>query len=98
MKIKQYKLQGEVWIYPGDMAWHFVTVGKKESKEIKESYKGARRGFGAIPVEVKTGSTVWQTSIFPVKDGTYILPIKAIVRKKEGVFDGDMITLELRIR
>lgn len=98
MKAKQYKLRTEVWIYPGDVAWHFVTIDKKESKEIKEGYKGIRRGFGSIPVEVKIGNTVWETSIFPVKDGTYLLPIKAIVRRKESIFDGDNIKIAFTIR
>jgi len=96
MKSKQYKICAEVWVYPGATAWHFVTVGKKESKEIKEKYGKVRRGFGSIPVEVTVGETRWKTSIFPnSRDGTYILPIKAQVRKEEEIYEGDKIKLAL---
>jgi len=104
MKPKQYKIRSRVWLYPGmapstnsgQGAWHFATVDKKESKEIKETYRKHRRGFGSIPVHVTVGKTNWKTSIFPSKDGTYVLPLKAIVRKKEDIFEGDTITLALR--
>ena len=75
--------------------WHFVTVDEKNSKNIKEKCGKVRRGFGSIPVEVTVGETNWKTSIFPNKDGTYVLPIKASVRKKEGIFDDDTISLTL---
>jgi len=63
--------------------WYFVTVDKKESKEIKEKYGKVRRGFGSVPVGVTVGKTSWKTSVFPNKSGTYDLPIKALVRRKE---------------
>jgi len=75
--------------------WHFATVDKKEAKEIKETHGKVRRGFGSIPVNVTVGKTSWKTSIFPSKDGTYILPVKASVRKKEGIFEDDTITITL---
>ena len=91
MKPKQYKIRSKVWLYPGMAGWHFATVGKKETKEIKETYGKRRRGFGSMPVQVTVGETNWKTSIFPSKDGTYVLPLKANVRKKEDIFDSDTI-------
>ncbi|MFC1733311.1 DUF1905 domain-containing protein, partial [candidate division KSB1 bacterium] len=52
--------------------------------------------FGSVPVEVTVGGTTWETSVFPnSKDGTYILPVKAPVRRKEGIYEGDKIKLIL---
>jgi hypothetical protein len=41
----------------------------------------------------------WKTSIFPDnKTGTYLLPLKADVRKKEKIGAGDTIMLSLEIQ
>jgi hypothetical protein len=88
-----------VWIYPGDAAWHFVTLERTLADKVREWEKGKpRRGWGAVRVAAKLGKSAWETSIFPVKqDGTYILPIKASVRKAEGVLAGDVFSIALTI-
>ena len=91
MKPKAYKIKATVWLYPGENAsWHFVTIPKKESAEITEQYKEFKKGWGSLPVEVTIKKTTWKTSIFPDrKSGTYLLPLKALIRKKEGLGAGD---------
>ena len=54
-------------------------------------------GWGMIPVRVRIGGTVFETSLFP-KDGRYVVPVKDIVRKAEGLAEGDVVTVELAIR
>lgn len=90
----------EVWLWPGEMsAWHFASVPKKISEKIRKSRAGMkRRGWGSVPVTATIGETKWETSIFPDKKaGTYLLPLKASVRKKEGIFDKGTISLSLLI-
>jgi len=92
-------MEGEVWLYPGPTPWHFVSVGKKESAEIKEGCGPKRRGFGSVPVIVTIGKTSWETSIFPDKQsGTYLLPLKAEVRNRESIGEGDTIMFSIEIR
>ena len=88
----------KVWLWPGDMAaWHFVYIDKATSGKIKAVHKGPRRGFGAVKVSVVVGKTVWKTSIFPdKKSGTYLLPLKAAVRRAEGIVSGDSIAFTIR--
>jgi hypothetical protein len=87
-----------VWEYPGMAGWHFVTLPKKASAEIKRRFAVKRPGFGSIRVEATVGKTTWKTSIFPdSKAGAYILPIKAQVRKREGILKGKAIALSLFI-
>lgn len=75
-------------------AWFFVDINKTLSKKIKaEKRMPKARGFGSIRVRVTIGKTTWPTSIFPTKEGIYVLPIKASVRKKEGIADGDTVTV-----
>ena len=69
------------------------------SAEIKEKFGAKPRGFGSIPVHVTVGKTSWETSIFPdKKSATYVLPLKAAIRKKEGIYAEDMITFTIEIR
>ena len=58
---------------------------------------GKRRGFGSVKVTVALGTSRWQTSLFPNKDGSWFLPIKKPVRVAEGLVDGDEIEVELEL-
>ena len=49
-------------------------------------------------VNATIGATTWETSIFPdTKSGSYLLPVKAEVRRREGVEDGDAVTVTLEL-
>lgn len=95
----KYNLRSEVWLYPAQTAaWHFISVPKKESEEIKKKFGKNAKGWGSFPVEAAIGRTKWKTSIFPdKKTGTYLLPLKALVRKKEGVSAGDKVSFSIRL-
>jgi hypothetical protein len=96
--MKNHKFTTKVWIYPGVAAWHFVTLPQTLSKRIKTTFAGLERGFGSFPVKVCIGATSWSTSIFPDKKaGSYFLPLKAIVRKKEFIKAGQTITVSIKI-
>ncbi len=106
MPHKIYKIRAAVWLYPGTIQrgsgqvapWHFVTVPKKESAEIKSKFGKSAKAWGSIPVQVTAGKTSWKTSIFPErKSGAYLLPLKSEVRKKEGIRNGNKIALFVKI-
>ncbi len=97
MKTIPVSIKAKVWLYPGDAAWHFITVPLNESETLKEMFIWPRRGFGAIPVNVTVGSTNWKTSIFPQKAGTFLLPIKKEIRKVEGVYEGDLVKITVEV-
>ena len=94
-----YKIKSEVWLYDGPSAWHFITIPKRQSDEIKKKFGGKRRGWGSIPVKITLGRTSWKTSIFPdTKAGAYFLPLKSDVRKKEDIQAGDSVSFSLEIK
>ncbi len=98
MRKHHYQLKNKVWLYPGMAGWHFVNVPKKQSDEIKKLYGTLTRGWGSVPVTATIGSTSWNTSIFPdKKSGSYLLPLKAEVRKKEQISSGNIVTFTLEI-
>jgi len=49
-----------------------------------------------VPVEVRIGGTRWRTSLFP-KDGGYVVPLKDLVRRAEGIDVGDAVTVHLAV-
>ncbi len=94
-----FKFKSKLWVYAGPSAWHFLSVPKKLSGELKNRYNDRTRGFGSLPVKIKIGDTQWRTSIFPdSKTSTYLLPVKLAVRKKENIFEGSMVSCEISIR
>lgn len=92
----ELKFSGDVWFWRGPSPFHFVTVPKKESLRIKSVSPSVTYGWGMIPCEVVIGSTKYTTSLWP-KDGGYILPIKAAVRKAESIDVDDHVKITLFI-
>lgn len=91
-------MRATVWQWRGKGAWYFVTLPKSEADQIKAATLGRRRGWGSVPVVVTIGKTVFKTSIFPEKkSGSFLLPLKAEVRKKEEIADKDTISFNLSI-
>ena len=87
-----YAVKSKVLLYPGMSGWHFVSIDKKTSDKIRKTQIGKKRiGWGSIPTNITIGKTTWKTSIFPSRDGTYLLPLRAEIRKKEAVYEGDTI-------
>lgn len=86
-------------MYQGHAAWCFVTVPKKTSAIIKKKFDAKRAGWGSIRVAVTAGKTSWETSIFPDStSASYVLPLKAAVRKKEQIITGRPLSFQLTIR
>ena len=101
MITKNYEFESKMWISGGgtQSVWHLVSLPRNYYLEIKEMYGCSRRGFGSIPVTVTIGNSIWQTLIFPSKElKTYILPIKASVRKAENLNLGELISYKLEIK
>ncbi len=96
----KHTFTAKLWIYPGGTAaWHFITVPKILSGTLKKKYGKNARGWGSLPVKVTVGKTIWQTSIFPdSKSGTYLLPMKALIRKAEGLDAGDSVEVSIIVR
>lgn len=97
--MKAYTFHEEVWLYPGETAsWHFISLPKELAESIRAKHGSTAKGWGSLPVEATIGKTAWKTSIFPdKKEGTYLLPVKADVRKREGISAGDMVQVALSV-
>ena len=84
-------------------AWFFVTIAGDAADGIRMAamsgqWLDGRKGFGSARVEAVIGDTRWKTSVFPHKEsGGWILPVKASVRKAEGLTEGDRITVTVSL-
>lgn len=92
------EFEGDVFLWDAreDSAWFFTAVPPELSEEIREIPR-PYRGFGAVRVRARVGSTEWQTSIFPSSDGTYVLPLKKAVRDAEGLVEGGTAVVRLDV-
>jgi hypothetical protein len=88
---------GELWYWRGPSPYHFITVPEEECVELRALSPVVSYGWGMIPVRVRIGESVFETSLFP-KDGGYVVPIKDAVRNEEGLAEGDIAMVGLAIR
>jgi len=84
----------------GKAAWFFVTIGGENAEALAATalmrrLEGQGRGFGSIRVRATIGDSRFDTSVFPQKNEGYILPVKASVRRAEGLAEGDEVTVTL---
>lgn len=98
MRRLDFYFEAVIWVFPGETPWHFLTLPEDISDELK-SLRGKPRGFGSMRVDVKVGTTRWQTSIFPDKSSnSFILPVKAEVRVKEDLGEGSFTRAEISVK
>lgn len=89
------EFRAKMWLYSGNGAWHFVTLPAAAAKKIREATP-VRRGFGSVRVKARIGKSQWETSVFPDKASkSYLLPVKAAVRKAEKIAAGKTVQVQL---
>ncbi len=104
---ESYTVTTPMWIWSSASApasWYFLTITGQPADDIhatalmRRMEGGPKRGWGSLKVRAAIGNTRWDTSIFPEKGANgWLLPVKAAVRKAEGLVVGDavMVTVAL---
>lgn len=102
-----YTVTTTMWIWnsnDGASAWHFLTISGQAADDIhatalmRRMEGGPKRGWGSLKVRAAIGDTQWDTSIFPDKaSGGWLLPVKAAVRKAQGLVVGDAVTVTVAL-
>lgn len=91
------------WTTPAaPAAWHFITIDGAAGEALSATalmrrLEGAAKGFGSLKVNARIGDTVFKTSLFPSKELGWLLPVKASVRKAEGLSEGDAVEVVLEV-
>jgi hypothetical protein len=90
------EFSGEVLRWVGPAPWYFIAVPAEHADVLRAASRLVTYGWGMVPVRAAIGDTEWTTSLFP-KDGVYLLPVKASVRKAEGMQEGDSVQVRLAL-
>lgn len=90
------EFSGEIVYWRGPSPWHFIAVPAEQCADLEATAAFVSYGWGMIPVTARIGDTEWTTSLFP-KDGGYLLPVKASVRKAERLAEDETVAVRLTI-
>jgi hypothetical protein len=94
----QFTVRGKVWRYEGPAGWFFVSLSQRQAAQLRATPMVAKVGWGYVPVVARVGGSEWRTTLFPsAKDETYLIAIKATVRKREGIAAGDTVAVDVRV-
>jgi len=88
---REFTIRGKLWRYPGPGGWHFVTLAKGHAGALKMRPRETKVGWGYVPMRATLGKSTWRTTLFPTKEGKYLLAVKKALRAAEGVADGDTV-------
>ena len=95
---------GPLWRWTSDKApaaWHFITIDGAAGEALSATAlmqrleAGRRKGWGSLKVIATIGESRFATSVFPAKELGWLLPVKAAVRKAEGIVEGVVVTVTL---
>jgi hypothetical protein len=82
----KYQFSSKLWRHAGPGGWHFISLPQKLSKEIRDAFRSEEEGWGRLKATARIGNSEWNATIwFDTKKNTYLLPLKAEIRKKEAL-------------
>lgn len=94
-----YSFRGELWHYPGESGWHFITLPRDLAEELREDAAPFRKAFGSVKVTASIAGQRWSTSLFPIsRSNSYVLPVKKGIRTAAGIRAGDEVDVELDLQ
>lgn len=93
----QFAFDATIIHWRGPAPFYYAPVPVGAAEEIRRASKLVSYGWGVIPVEAVIAGVTFTTSLFP-KDGTYLVPLKDVVRKATGITVDDTIHIELTLK
>lgn len=93
----RFRFETRVVYWRGPSPFFYAPIPPSHVEELRQVSKIVTYGWGMIPVEARIGDVVFRTSLYP-KDETYLLPLKADVRRKTNVTAGDLIAVDMAIQ
>ena len=93
-----FEFSASCWKYSGKGSWFFISLPSDLSVEIRELFGQEEQGWGRLSAEAQIGDTTWPTAIwFDTKKQEYLLPLKAEIRRKENISEGDELEVTIRV-
>ena len=85
-----FSFSAELWEWRGPAPFYFLSVPTEQAKDIREAAKLVSYGWGMIPIKAEIGGIAFTTSMF-AKNGTYVVPVKNVVRVPLKLEVGDTV-------
>jgi Domain of unknown function (DUF1905) len=95
--LAQFSFETRIIEWRGPSPFFYAPIPAQYVDELRQLTKIVSYGWGVTPVEAQIGDVAFKTSLFP-KDGGYLLPLKADVRRKTNITAGDVIAVEMTIQ
>ena len=93
-----YTFRAELWHYPEQAGWHFITLPPDLAEQLKDQAAPFRKGFGSVKVKACIAGQRWSTSLFPdSQTNSYLLPVKKAIRTAAGIRAGDEVDVEVEL-
>jgi hypothetical protein len=93
----QVKFETRVIHWRGPSPFFFAPMPLHHAEGLRRTAKLVTYGWGMIPVEARIGDVGFKSSLYP-KDETYLLPLKADVRRKANITAGDLIAVDMTLQ
>ncbi len=91
----EWTFSGELFEWRGPAPYLFVAMPPEDSEDLREEAR-ALIYWGQVPVRVTIGDTEFTTALFP-RDGRYLVPVKVAVQRAEGIGEGAVVKVVLRL-
>jgi hypothetical protein len=91
----EWTITAEVVEWRGPAPYFFLPMSDEDSADLKMEAAGLEY-WGQVSVVVVIGKTTFTTAVFP-KDGRYLVPLRANIRKAENIDLGMPISATVRL-
>ena len=95
--LARFSFETQIIEWRGPSPFFYAPIPAQYVDELRHLTKIVSYGWGVTPVEARIGDVAFKTSLFP-KDGGYLLPLRADVRRKTNITVGDKIAVEMTIQ
>ena len=92
----KFSFKAEIWEWRGPAPFYFLSVPEEQADEIREAARVVSYGWGMIPIKAEIGGIAFTTSMF-AKNGTYVVPVKNVVRVPLKLQVGDSVEVRFEL-
>jgi uncharacterized protein DUF1905 len=95
--LAEFSFETRIIHWRGPSPFFYAPIPPRHLEELRRVARAVTYGWGMVPVAARIGSVAFTTALFP-KDETYLLPLKAAVRRRANITAGDLIEVEMTIQ
>jgi len=94
--MKNIKITNYIKLFPGNYGWYYVELDDELSKQLRPLLSNLWPAL--LKAEFTINTTVWRSSIMPIKNGPLFIALPSKVRKAEELSVGDKITVSFELK